>query len=969
MILRPYALRPGARLSLAALLTAVAPTACSTQRDEPDGSDYGADVYSDLGLVDATATPDVPQDTGPIATRNRQRFPIGSTLYLPVNGNWRIATAPATNRNTLFTDARSGRSAFVPHVAGEHQLTNGREVLSVTAVAVDAVGFVNRNAFPSRPVAFDEATAVVVSTLRPELYVVDRNTLAATATIATGAWPVAVATVPGRGIALVAARGEDTLSVVDLTNRRTTRSVWVGDEPSNVVVTPDGNTVLVTLATDRQVVILSANDYSELGRVDVGFDPTHLAVRADSQRAYVAGRRTGAAATVGMDASGADISEINLMTRAVTRTVASAGSTLGGIAVSGDGARLYVAATRNDNLAGALTDPMRHPFQHTLVAYDLNATDIVEVTARDVTRSLGPIVLTDGGVVADAGAGDAGTTPGADGPLATRALVGLGALAERDGSLWVAVEGTDMVLRFDTITLAEQERFDVPGRPRGFALAGDGAVLAYGHQTLQATLLTGTATRHTARTGQPLARDPRADLVARGEAYFTGVGQHATLPSGQVVSGETWSCSSCHADGLGDRLEWSKGPLTSHRGVARAFTLLDGTWPYGQEGAVGDLTTYVFASLGDIGVTRPSAEQADALTAYVASIAAPGAAVSTTSRDGELSPEAQRGLEHFARHCDRCHTAPLMTNRALVAQSVGDMLPSDPPTLIGAYRAGTYFRRGTGRGLADAVSQMVTWITAPLDMTQRADLTRYVSELSGRDFFLLAEAPRRASPLPTTQPITLTFSQPVFDRGDNLARVQLQTSAGQSVGARVAAAGTRVTVTATAPLLFDTVYRVVVNAGFESDLEVQTRARDTVEFRTVAQPTLRVSGTYTLTYTPAVPGMLGGTGAPQTATLTLSSDAGGLVTVTASYPGNALTWRGTGSLGARTLRLPPMPLPVGSTFAEASSGFQGTLADSDNDMIGESVLFGTGDGGTRGYVMSGPGYQGADLDWNLVRTR
>ena len=177
------------------------------------------------------------------------------------------------------------------------------------------------------------------------------------------------------------------------------------------------------------------------------------------------------------------------------------------------------------------------------------------------------------------------------------------------------------------------------------------------------------------------------------------------------------------------------------------------------------------------------------------------------------------------------------------------------------------------------------------------------------------------------------------------------------------------TITPSLPLLFDTVYRVVVDAGLESDLEAQTRVRETIEFRTVAQPALRVSGTYTLTYTPTVPGMLGMTGAPQTATLMLSSDGGGLVTVVASYPGNALVWRGSGSVGGRILRLPPMPLPVGATFAEASSGFQGTLADTDNDMIGESVLFGTGDGGTRGYVMSGPGYQGTDLEWNLTRTR
>ena len=92
------------------------------------------------------------------------------------------------------------------------------------------------------------------------------------------------------------------------------------------------------------------------------------------------------------------------------------------------------------------------------------------------------------------------------------------------------------------------------------------------------------------------------------------------------------------------------------------------------------------------------------------------------------------------------------------------------------------------------------------------------------------------------------------------------------------------------------------------------------------------------------------------------------MSVVASFAGAPLTWHGTGAVSGRRLHLPSMPLPVGTTFADAPTGFDGDLGDTDGDGTGDFIVSGTSDGGVRGYTMAGPGFGARDLPWNLTRS-
>ncbi|MDB4928010.1 MAG: hypothetical protein JWM10_494, partial [Myxococcaceae bacterium] len=617
---------PAAALALAAL------AGCS---DAPPPHAATDAATSDLGRVDASpdASDDRPRSDA-ATPGDRRRLPPGATYYLPRGETWSVAQAPAGNLNAVFRDAGSGRGAFVAHLVGDYRFTaaSGASV-TVTVVDPSAFAFHNLDYFPTTAVSVAAGVAYVASVLRPEVVAVNVVDLAPAFVVPVGGWPVAVASIAGRGTLLAACRGEDALTVVDLATRRPVRSVWVGDEVSNVAVTPDGATAIALLPHDRQVVLLNTADWSERARVAVGRDPHHLAVRADGGSVFVAGRRTGLGAAVEAgDPAGADLAEINLATGAVVRTVHHVGTTIGGIALGADGRDLYVAALRNDPGAALISEFAPH-FRHSVVRYDLSAgAPIREAAAADLTRSR-RVAPPDG----DAGVDDAGAAPD---PLDARRAVGLHWIGARDGAVWVIAESSDMVLRLDAATLAERARFDAPGRPRAGAFAADGTVLVFGHQAQRLTAI-GAATG--ARTSAPLGVDPRPAAVAAGAAYFTGTGMRADLGAGRVVAGDVWSCGTCHADGLTDGLAWSVGPTDAYRALTPALTLLEGAWPLGWQGAASDVASAAITLHGLVGLQRPAQDQVDALAAYLGSIAPPPAPTSLTDRDGAPSAEATRG--------------------------------------------------------------------------------------------------------------------------------------------------------------------------------------------------------------------------------------------------------------------------------------------------------------------------------------
>lgn len=851
----------------------------------------------------------------------KSRFVLGQTFYLPAvagqsgcgAATWKVSAAPSGNANEVVQGA-DGIARFTPHVAGPYTFTLEGSDATETLNVIEAEGlpFHNLNYFPS-PSSIAEVSGEIwtADVYAPTLTRLDATTLAAVGHIDVGSWPVAVAWTSGMKRAVVAQRGSDTLGLVDVASGRIEDAIWVGDEPSNVIVSPDGKTAYVTLATEQTVVFVDLAARAATQRVETGWDPVAMALSKDGATLYVASHRSGHPSRFpfGEDPveEEKDITVIDTAKASVTTRFLDVGDTINGLAVSEDGKTLYMATTRSDPSV-SLVDETAKSFQHLVVALD--AATGKETAAADLTRQ-----ATSGGYAVTAHG-----------------------MALQGGKLWVAVESSDLAVALDPITLEEVARVAAPGRPRAITGAG-AAVAVHGAQDFTVTRVRGDGgAASSAKTGA----DPRPELVARGQTYFTGAGE---------TYGRNHACNSCHADGLTDTLVWKAGPF-DFRAVSRPQFWLEGTERLGWTGYVANVRDFAWSVNNTIGVfpTRP---QAEGLHAYLASLMPPPAANGKTQRDGALSEQALRGKAVYEGKgtCTSCHALPLGTNQQIQDPGITPD-ETDVPSLVGAYRHGVWLKQGEARDLTTAVGMVVASLgTAPLSEEETRDLVRYLEELTARDFFLLASDPKPGAPHASGAPSKLTFSQPVWSDPQNLAKIELVGADGEKVAASVAAEGRHVTVTPEAPLEAGVSYAAVVGAGFEALDEKKIAREASVDVQTAAAPSLKLEGAYLWAIQMPVIDMANQTFDPtKTILITVSAE------VTAQVGGasvlldlgKGLTFDAASAIDESTLRTPPMPIPVGVNLAD-STGMTGELVDDDADGIADRAS------GT--LTVSGPGFE------------
>jgi len=906
-----------------------------------------ADVWTATACTETPASP----------YASRTHLEVGSVLWLPrAEAEWTVSMAPTGNRNAPFRDEASGRWGFVAHLPGAYRFAAAAQNFAAEIVPGASRAFHNHNYFPTRAVVSSGGRLLVAAVLRPELLVVDPETLAVVETVPVGAWPVAVAAT--EQIALVASRGEDVLTVVDRATARPTRAVWIGDEVSNVVLTPDGRTAIALVPIEREAVFVDVASLRVTARVRVGLDPTHVTVAPDGRRLWVAGRRTGVST---LDDE-VDLVELDIAMPRVTRRVAEIATTLGGLALSPDGQTLYATGVRN-NARGSLSDERTNTFQHTVVALDVSGPEIREARARDLTRSL-PSTVTETEAQAP-------TTPERALPL--RRPVGLQSIVALGDAVYVLSEANDMMLALDAATLTERARVEVPGRPRALAPLDGGRLVAFGHQSLQITALRAEGGQWLGRVSEPLRVDPRPASEVAGMRFFTGAGVRAPVGFGSTnfIGGDTWSCSACHVDGLSDRMIWQAGPVPTHRYTSRAFTLLEGTWPLGWQGYLADVRNYAYTVTTNIGIYRPTQTQVDSLAAYLASILPPPPENARTERDGAHSAEACRGAQVFARYCESCHEGPLSTSRGRIEQSILDRQRADIPSLLGSYRVGVWYRKSGSSSLDDAVGQMASWVGATLVPDDQRALVRYVGELTGRDLAVVTSYPRPSAPIAADGTIEVVMTHAIVNAPDNLSRVRLLDAMGAPVDATVErTAPRRLRIVPRAALPFGAAVRVELGAGLASEHDLVLRTATSLAFTVVAQPTVRVEGRYrVLAEVPAFGPPGTPPSPPSQVEFDLRATAGGTVSVRAVYPeGIVYRWEGTGLVSGRRLVIPPVPVPVGPATADGFSGFVADMDDTDNDGIADTASTGTGEGGRRVYTLAGPGFEYPTQGYTLTRT-
>ena len=378
-------------------------------------------------------------------------------------------------------------------------------------------------------------------------------------------------------------------------------------------------------------------------------------------------------------------------------------------------------------------------------------------------------------------------------------------------------------------TLEELGRFDTTGRPRHILVDDSGSAYVHGQQGFVVTRISSGGTTTAATTV-----DPRPELVADGQAFFTGTGE---------TYGESWGCAACHVDGLSDNVLWRVGPFPEYQ-IPRPLFWLEGTRPLGWSAYVdsaGNFSREGPVNIGDRVVT----EEANALEAYLNSIMPPPAANSLTTRDGRLSEEAERGRELFFGEagCASCHNETTGTTGAVFPDGITEGV-TDVPGMVGIYRYGAWLKTGEARTMREAVVAALDYIgNDQLSEPDIAALVRYIDEWTARDFFVLASDPQQLdNAVPVDAPIELIFSAPVFDDSANLANITLRTAGGADVAATVVSNGRHVTITPNNDLDFDTSYEITVGEAFESFDERSTIGRTTFEFTTAAEPAAPAGG-------------------------------------------------------------------------------------------------------------------------------
>ncbi len=902
-----------------------------------------ASCGGDGGAVDADACI---VDT--LAAQPQRRFLVGETYWLPelattdecAKLRWTLADQPSANANEVHSNA-AGESRFTPTVPGTYRFVleqaTDPDAHAVDLGVVDAAErpFHNLNYFPAGSVARVGDELWVANVQKPTVTRIDPNTMAVLGELPVGAWPVAIAWNEGMEFAVVAHRGSDTLGLIALATSdapaRLVDAIWVGDEPANVVLSPDSTRAYVSLKAEDAVAVVDLAERTRIARIAAVKDPLALAISPDGATLYVASHRSGHPSRFPFPdkpiAEERDLAVIDTEGLEVRDWWLDLGTTLTGLTMAPGGDRLYLSRLLNDTEV-SLADTDGASFAHEIAILD-PATGAVQRSA-DLTRQAGS-----GGFA-----------------VAPHQLVVVG------DRVLVTAESSDLTLILNAETLQEQGRIATPGRPRAVTAIGND-VFVHGAQATTVTKIRGSEIAGTVQT----TTDPRPDLVATGQAYFTGAGRGYA---------QTWSCNGCHVDGLSDTLIWNAGPF-SGRKVSRPFFWLEGTYPLGWDGYLSSVDNYAFTVNTNVGI-RPTTAEHQGLSAYLSSLMPPPPANGATRRDGSLSELGARGLSVYegAAGCATCHPLPLTTSRSLLPSGVSEG-PTDIPGLVGSYRLGVWLKLGSATNIGSAVDQVLGTFGDPgLSADDRTALDQFLQELTARDLIVLSSTPRpdAATAVATDQPVSVTFSQPLWADPQNLAHVWLRGPDGNPVAVDydLAATGRHLSLRPTAALAPGSDYTIVINPELEAfderTLWVADAAKPStweIPFGTAEAPLLRLAGDYLWTVDMPAPdfanlGFDPDTTIPTLVTLTATETESGAEFLIDYSEGLTLT-RIAVADGDR-LVAPPLPIPIGPSFADGSA-LLAELVDMDDDGIADFAE------GT--LTISGPGFLQGGVQWRLTR--
>jgi mono/diheme cytochrome c family protein len=571
-----------------------------------------------------------------------------------------------------------------------------------------------------------------------------------------GARPSAVLVLPS---GLVAVLGADDarmhllhLAAIDAP-LRPRRQIPLPDEPVSAARIPGTESLLVASRWGHALSIVSLEPEVEPVTIDLPRDPSAVMATPDGRRAVV------------MHAAGSRFSVVDLASRAVST------SSLDRPVVRETFGMLPVAPIAFDLEPDGISEH-RLPKRHAPDTVTLRADQSFAMVRTGDGRLLAPEVFVDTGppgASAGYGGGQAGTVtpavvsfdesgkkldPGGERTFGTHCLLPRGAAIDDAGKrLLVACLGADelVVLSVEARTFRLLQPIPVPKGPVAVAVDGPGRrAVVWSPLARAATVvgLEGDARRWTSTTLERSAPAP-ADEVLRGRLLF-----HATFDA--RVSSDGRACASCHPDGRDDGLTWSSpgGPMQTPVLMSR----LEGTAPYGWDGAAEDLAHHLRHTTARLGGSGLSKRDVADVAAYLASLVPPRTVgrdarsrlglsssvrdarsrlgpLSSSVRDPDLVARGKDVFESEEAECSSCHAGVALTDgetHTLGGRGTARGARAfDTPSLRGVAQSSPYFHDGRYASLEDllAGSDGSMGHTSQLQPPDRAALIAYLESL------------------------------------------------------------------------------------------------------------------------------------------------------------------------------------------------------------------------------------------------
>lgn len=516
-------------------------------------------------------------------------------------------------------------------------------------------------AYSSASMAYDEDTRTLVATnmLSNSVSIVLPAQGRVAAEVSVGIDPRTVAITADGVRAVVANRGDGTLSILDIRGAVVTNTVPLGGYPYGVVV-GENERAYVTLQGGGAVVEVDLNSATVLRRFPAPDMPSGIALWGDFL--YVTHFWSG------------DVSQIYIPSGQIVARTQTGGA-------NGVSQSITLDITRG---TAYLPQTLSNPYNQALT-YDSAAAPVVNtLDLRALTTVRGARIPIDQ----------------RDRPVNMPFDVALDRFQQR---LYIVSAGSDSLTVIDLNDGRVRGHVQVGASPRAVLLNRDNSI-AYVHNAFDATITTIQTSNLTITDVLPIsAVNLPTDQLIGGQLFYNATDGR--------TSRDAWlSCANCHFDGMSDGRVW-QGFSGGGRNTPLLFGLEE-TAPYNWAGdfdELADIEIKLRDLQGGRGLTdlsQPNAPEGDphaglsvdldSLVAYLNSLPTPASPYAET--DAELL--AQGEAVFTEQGCAGCHGAPTFTS--LQPADVGTGGTFDTPSLRWLWMSAPYFHDGRAATL-DAV--------------------------------------------------------------------------------------------------------------------------------------------------------------------------------------------------------------------------------------------------------------------------